>query len=111
MNLDGETSLKRKTRHADEKISCQSMKPSELHDQRLDIFYERPNPNLYTFNGYAQLKEGDKNLKLFFDNSNLLLRGSCLRINQFAVGLVVYTGHETKVMLNSTNAVPKRSDL
>ena len=112
MSLDGETSLKRKVRHADRRINLQGVAPPQLHEQRLELHYEKPNPNLYSFNGYLQLREEDtKGAKLFFDNNNLLLRGCSLRINQFAVGLVVYSGHDTKVMLNSTNAVPKRSDL
>jgi magnesium-transporting ATPase (P-type) len=45
------------------------------------------------------------------DNSNILLRGCSLKINQFVIGVALYTGHETKVMLNSSHAKAKRSGL
>lgn len=42
---------------------------------------------------------------------NLLLRGSILRNTEWIVGIVVYTGHDTKIMMNSVKAKPKRSKL
>ena len=42
---------------------------------------------------------------------NLLLRGSILRNTDWVVGLVVYSGHDTKIMMNSVKAKPKRSKL
>lgn len=39
----------------------------------------------------------------------LLLRGAMLRNTSWAFGLVVYTGHDTKLMRNSTSAPLKRS--
>ncbi|KAI0226825.1 Phospholipid-transporting ATPase IB [Lamellibrachia satsuma] len=41
--------------------------------------------------------------------NQLLLRGAMLRNTKWIFGLVVYTGHETKLMLNSTAAPLKRS--
>lgn len=39
----------------------------------------------------------------------LLLRGALLRNTNWVFGVVIYTGHETKLMKNSTSAPLKRS--
>lgn len=39
----------------------------------------------------------------------LLLRGALLRNTNWIFGVVIYTGHETKLMKNSTSAPLKRS--
>jgi phospholipid-transporting ATPase len=39
----------------------------------------------------------------------LLLRGAMLRNTRWIFGIVVYTGHESKLMLNSMSAPLKRS--
>lgn len=41
--------------------------------------------------------------------NNLLLRGSSLRNTDFIIGVVVYAGHHSKIMLNSLNARSKIS--
>ena len=41
----------------------------------------------------------------------MLLRGSSLRNTEFAYGLVVFTGHETKIMKNSVKSRAKFSKL
>lgn len=43
------------------------------------------------------------------DYANFALRGSSLKNTDFVYGLVAYTGHETKIMLNSVKAQPKKS--
>lgn len=90
------------------------MPETELLEQHVEVFYEKPNPYLYTFHG--NVKQGNVSYwvmqgRLILDNSNILLRGCSLKINQFAIGVALYTGHDTKVMLNSTSAKPKRSGL
>ena len=45
------------------------------------------------------------------DPDQILLRGSTLRNTEWVVGVVVYTGHETKIMKNSTNARAKKSKI
>jgi len=42
---------------------------------------------------------------------NLLLRGSSLRNTEAVLGVVVYPGHETKIMKNATQAPSKRSSI
>uniref|UniRef100_A0A8C9VXV1 Phospholipid-transporting ATPase n=1 Tax=Scleropages formosus TaxID=113540 RepID=A0A8C9VXV1_SCLFO len=44
-------------------------------------------------------------------NHQVLLRGAQLRNTQWVVGIVVYTGHDSKLMQNSTKAPLKRSNV
>ena len=46
---------------------------------------------------------------MFVTTDQFLYRGSSLKNTEFALGVVTYTGHETKVMLNSTKARQKFS--
>jgi phospholipid-transporting ATPase len=39
----------------------------------------------------------------------MLLRGSSLRNTDWVIGIAIYTGHETKIMRNSSNARFKMS--
>lgn len=50
-------------------------------------------------------------MKIPLDNTNFLLRGCSLRNTHFIIGVVAYTGHESKIMLNSTKARAKDSKL
>lgn len=43
------------------------------------------------------------------DAEMILLRGSCLRNTAWVYGVAIYTGHETKIMRNSTRAKAKKS--
>ena len=45
------------------------------------------------------------------DPDQILLRGSSLRNTEWVIGVCIFTGHETKVMLNSARSVAKRSKL
>jgi phospholipid-transporting ATPase len=42
---------------------------------------------------------------------NLLLRGCSLRNVDYVIGVVVYTGHDSKIMMNSVKAKTKTSKL
>jgi len=61
---------------------------------------------LYEFKGNIQL---NKEETFPLSNDAILLRGSRLKSTQWIIGLVVFTGHETKLMMNSTKAPLKRS--
>ena len=42
---------------------------------------------------------------------NLCLRGSSLRNTEWIVGISIFTGHDTKVMMNSAKSLPKFSKI
>lgn len=68
---------------------------------------EKPNEILYKFEG--NMAQGE--LKVGFGESQILLRGSSLRNTEWIYGLVVFTGHETKIMMNSVRSKAKYSKL
>lgn len=41
---------------------------------------------------------------LSLNSENILLRGSSLRNTEWVIGFVAYAGHQTKIMMNSSNA-------
>ena len=45
------------------------------------------------------------------DHNNLLLRGTSLRNTDWVYGLVIYSGHDTRIMMNSSKARTKFSNL
>ena len=72
-----------------------------------EIQCERPNAAIYNFEGRLEYK--GKTFALECDN--LLLRGMSVKNTELVYGLVVFTGHETKVMKNSEDAKYKMSRL
>lgn len=64
---------------------------------------EQPNNSLYTFEATLTMKSGDGSTKeLPLGPDQVLLRGAQLRNTAWMYGLVVFTGHETKLMRNAT---------
>ncbi|XP_058107668.1 phospholipid-transporting ATPase 1 [Magnolia sinica] len=102
INLDGESNLK--TRYA--KQETLSRMPEKEGMNGL-IRCERPNRNIYGF--MANMDIEGKRVSL--GPSNIVLRGCELKNTKWAVGVVVYAGRDTKVMLNSSGAPSKRSRL
>ena len=82
--------------------------PRELSKFSGHIVAEAPNRHLYEFRGNI-VKRGDAAVPI--GPTQLLLRGARLRNTQWVHGLVVYTGHESKLLMNSTKAPLKRSTL
>lgn len=98
-SLDGETNLKGK------------VVPKDLKNpnyESIKINYEGPNPYLSRFNGSMSVG-GLEPIPIGSDN--FLLRGCKLMNTDFVEGVVVYTGHDTKIMLNSEKGRPKKSKL
>lgn len=103
INLDGESNLK--TRYAKQETLLRS--PEKEGMKGVSIRCERPNRNIYGF--MANMEVDGKRVSL--GPSNIILRGCELKNTAWAVGVAVYTGRETKVMLNSSGAPSKRSRL
>eukprot|EP01135_Chromosphaera_perkinsii_P002082 Nk52_evm16s217 gene=Nk52_evmTU16s217 len=105
MNLDGETNLKQR-RAIDE-----FTKKNSIDDIGGVIVCEAPNRHVYQFNGYYQERNAKGADAHPLDAENMLVRGCILRNTEWVIGVVVYTGDETKTMLNSAPAPSKMSKL
>ena len=103
-NLDGESNLKVRQSL---KITSNLINNSDLESFNGFINCDLPNNFLYSFKGNIEIND----LKYSLDNKQLLLRGCTLKNTQFAIGVIVYTGHDTKIMKNSLSARSKRSYL
>lgn len=69
---------------------------------------EHPNKILDNFTGVIELREtGRDNVQ----SNNVLLRGCVLRNTDFAIGIVVNTGHDTKIMMSASGTASKTSAL
>jgi len=110
--LDGETNIKPKKSCAltSKKLNT-AIGDSDFHTNKdknprtlgYKVGFENNNEDLNTFYGRIEINQISENVKI----SHLILRGCTLRNTARMIGLVVYTGHNTKVMLNCTNSRPK----
>ncbi|KAJ6509889.1 phospholipid-translocating ATPase [Mycena vitilis] len=103
-NLDGETNLK--SRHAVAGLS--HLNTAADCTSALNAFSvkaDRPDTNMYRLN--AAVVMGDETFPV--DLSMTLLRGTILRNTQWVIGVVLYTGLDTKIVMNSGGAPSKRS--
>lgn len=103
-NLDGETNLK--IRKALER-TWDYLTPDKAAEFKGEMQCEQPNNSLYTFTGNLIFQKQT----LPLTPNQILLRGCSLRNTEYIVGAVIFTGHETKVMMNSMNVPSKRSTL
>ncbi|KZF20825.1 P-type ATPase [Xylona heveae TC161] len=113
-NLDGETNLKvrqslRCGRHVKHARDCARTE--------FLIESEPPHSNLYQYNGvirWNQIDTADQDVEPVpraepISVNNLLLRGCSLRNTEWVLAIVVFTGEETKIMLNSGMTPTKRT--
>ena len=94
-------------------ILCVSPLPHLRPFSRILRDRNQANNSLYTFTGNF-LPEGahtPDSQKQTLSPSQVLLRGSSLRNTEWIVGVAIYTGHDSKVMMNATSAPSKRSSL
>jgi len=113
-NLDGETNLK--VRQA---LRCgRTLKHArDCERAQFVIESEPPQPNLYKYNGAIRWKQrvpwdphGEpREMSEPIGIDNLLLRGCHLRNTEWALGVVVFTGHDTKIMMNAGITPSKRA--
>ncbi|XP_073149211.1 phospholipid-transporting ATPase 1 [Henckelia pumila] len=101
-NLDGESNLK--TRYAKQETQMKTPGVGKFNGL---IKCEKPNRNIYGFQ--ANMDIDGKRISL--GPSNIVLRGCELKNTDWALGVAVYAGKETKAMLNNSGAPSKRSSL
>ena len=115
-NLDGETNLKvrnalqagRKVRHA-----------ADCERAEFVIESEGPHPNLFSYSAVARWHQVDskdpnaptKDMAEPIGINNMLLRGCSLKNTEWVLAVVVFTGAESKIMLNSGITPSKRARL
>lgn len=105
-NLDGETNLKIKQAIPETSLLVSSSELSRLGGR---IKSEQPNSSLYTYEATLTMQAGGGEKELPLNPEQLLLRGATLRNTPWIHGVVVFTGHETKLMRNATAAPIKRT--
>lgn len=113
-NLDGETNLK--VRQA---LRCgRSLKHArDCERAEFCIESEPPQPNLYKYSGVVRWKQtvpgypddDPEEMKEPITIDNLLLRGCNLRNTEWVLGVVIFTGHDTKIMMNAGITPSKRA--
>ncbi|RKF60373.1 Phospholipid-transporting ATPase DNF1 [Erysiphe neolycopersici] len=112
-NLDGETNLK--IRHA--LRSGRTIKHArDCEKAEFRIESEPPQANLYQYSGAAHWTQqssasDDEPVQMSeaININNILLRGCNLRNTDWVLGVVVFTGFDTKIMMNSGITPSKRS--
>lgn len=105
-NLDGETNLKIKQAIPE---TCVLVSTTEMSRLGGKIRSEQPNSSLYTYEGTLTMSTGGGEKELPLAPDQLLLRGATLRNTPWIHGVVVFTGHETKLMRNATATPIKRT--
>ncbi|CAI8502453.1 unnamed protein product [Pichia kudriavzevii] len=111
-NLDGETNLK--TKQAMDCSSRQIHKLLDLGRMKFTVESEQPTKDLYSFHGVAHFEdvEGIQSpTSEAITIDNVLLRGSVLRNTNYVICIVLATGSETKIMLNSGVTPTKKSKI
>lgn len=105
-SLDGETNLK--LRYA---LPCTLSKVNDTTNFTIlkgTIEMEHPNKLIDSFSGIIDLGVLGREPIL---STNLLLRGCVLRNTDWVIGLVINTGHDTKIMMGNSETKPKTSFL
>jgi len=114
--IDGETNLKLR-------LPCLPDKPIRPGQDKariegaeflkpIQVVAENPNPSINVFNGsvtYSDPSSGTTQTTL--NEKHLVLRGSVVRATEWAVAIVVYTGGDTKLALNSKAPPSKVSSI
>lgn len=126
MQLDGETNLKPRRAL---KATLGIQHEEDVEHSEFVIDSEPPHANLYSYNGVLKyFKKGDvlgrehpivENAELkprteqkeAITINELLLRGCAIRNTTWIIGLVVYTGADTKIMLNQGKFLHSRCAL
>jgi phospholipid-transporting ATPase len=111
-NLDGESNLKTKSAIVSSTKFLKSEETNELLGEKLRAMHgylkcENPNNRLHNFDGLLKLNNMSDEIPL--DINNLLLRGCSLKNTDWILGVVIFVGLETKIMMNRQIPHHKRS--
>ncbi|RWS29547.1 putative phospholipid-transporting ATPase IA-like protein [Leptotrombidium deliense] len=102
-NLDGETNLKvRQSLAATFHCVTSELLINDLSMASIEC--EPPNKHLYEFHGNLKIND----IIYPINPDQILLRGAKLKNTNWVFGCVLYTGHETKLMMNSMLQAPMK---
>lgn len=103
-NLDGETNLKSRNAVS---VLTQLRDAAACADpaNSFRIECDRPETNMYRLNATVDV-QGEKHAA---DLQTVLLRGSVIRNTSWVIGVVLFTGEDTKIVMNSGVTPSKRS--
>ena len=107
-NLDGETNLKIKQSVPE---TAPLINPADLGRLSGRLKSEQPNTSLYTYEATLTMQAASAEKEVPLAPDQLLLRGATLRNTPWIHGVVVFTGHETKLMRNATATPIKRTNV
>ena len=121
--LDGEKTLKQKEapRETREKFKENNEKRNNFEISG-EVVADMPNPSLYQLNGRMRLNfkinnnndnktEDIESYKIPLDAKQLLLKGAKLKNTKWVLGIVIYTGHNCKLMKNAKDPISKFSSV
>ena len=114
-NLDGETNLKvRQALHCSQKVK----RAKDCERTEFVLESEPPHANLYSYSAVVRWRQATKGMEAEPEEmaepisiNNMLLRGCSIRNTEWVLGVVVFTGEETKIMLNSGITPSKRAQM
>jgi phospholipid-translocating ATPase len=108
-NLDGESNLKLRSVMPKCRTLCDETGDFDPSPLNIKVFCNPPNKVLDFIQGYVQYgKDGEEDR---ITKDNIIIRGCKLRNTTFIEGIVLYTGKETKAMLNNGEIKMKQSSL
>ncbi|KAI8393371.1 uncharacterized protein BYT42DRAFT_550793 [Radiomyces spectabilis] len=117
-DLDGETNLK--PRHGVPAFTHIQSGQQCLDQCHFYVECGAPSPDLYSFEGtlvkLTQLAQDDnarfsEETKVPLTIDNMLLRGHVIRNTEWAIAAIIFTGTDTRIMLNSGETPSKRSQI
>lgn len=109
MTLDGERALKCRQAYT-EILDKMKKKSVGLNRMKLHLKCEKPNNKIYQFEG--QLRFVNPSLPMVKSTlDQFLLRGSILSNTDWIIGIVVYAGHDTKLMRNMGKSKYKQTHI
>jgi len=108
-SLDGETNIKKKSCALPSDWCLRDLARNDIH-----VEYECASANLYEFKGALSTtlhnEPNDEQQVIGVSIANLLLRSSIMR-SEKVWGLVLYSGHDTRIMKNASGSRFKMSEL
>ena len=70
-----------------------------------------PNPSLYMLNGKTNMRLNGIGNEFPLEAKNLLLKGAKLKNTEWVIGIIIYTGHNCKLMKNAKEPIIKMSSV